>query len=171
MTFRRHVTITVSNANIWHVVTETSCFSIATFYSEMFFKTFHYYKSWLFLSINMYYIDFSFNRIKVRTTCGIYSKCWMFPSQFLLVMYSFLSIQCHKEYSEACSKLAKLQSTGAEAAKVLRDFEGCCLVLFSFFNMLLKDRLIVDFIVWFLFLARTCSDTVPQYTQCVRTSA
>ena len=145
MTFRRHVAITVSNANIWHVVTETSCFSITTFYSEMFFKTFHYYKSWLFLSINMYYIDFSFNRIKVRTTCGIYSKCWMFPSQFLLVMYSFLSIQCHKEYSEACSKLAKLQSTGAEVAKVLRDFEGCCLGLFSFLTCCSKtDWLLIS---------------------------
>ena len=44
----------------------------------------------------------------------------------LHVMYNFLSIQCHKEYSEACSKLAKLQSSGAEAAKVLCDFEICC---------------------------------------------
>lgn len=34
----------------------------------------------------------------------------------------FFSIQCHKEYSDACSKLAKLQSTGAEAAKVLYNF-------------------------------------------------
>lgn len=50
----------------------------------------------------------------------------------LHVTYNFLSIQCHKEYSEACSKLAKLQSSGAEAAKVLCDFEICCLVLFSF---------------------------------------
>ena len=50
----------------------------------------------------------------------------------LLVMYNFISIQCHKEYSEACSKLAKLQSTGAEAAKVMRRFESCCLALFSF---------------------------------------
>jgi len=38
-----------------------------------------------------------------------------------LIISTFLlySDQCHKEYSEACSKLAKLQSTGAEAAKVL----------------------------------------------------
>ena len=55
-------------------------------------------------------------------------------------MYNFLSIQCYKEYSEACSKLAKLQSTGAEAAKVLHDFEGCFLVLFSFLSIHVTQR-------------------------------
>ena len=40
----------------------------------------------------------------------------MFYNNF--IVFYFFS-QCQKEYSEACSKLAKLQSTGAEAAKVL----------------------------------------------------
>jgi len=33
--------------------------------------------------------------------------------------FFFHEIQCHKEYSEACTKLAKLQTTGAEAGKVM----------------------------------------------------
>ena len=43
--------------------------------------------------------------------------------------------QCQKEYSEACSKLAKLQSTGAEAAKVLYDLKSCCLIFVVFYLM------------------------------------
>ena len=34
----------------------------------------------------------------------------------------FHEIQCHREYSEACTKLTKLQSIGAEAGKVMNFF-------------------------------------------------
>ena len=37
----------------------------------------------------------------------------------IILLFFYFFSQCQKEYSEACSKLAKLQSTGAEAAKVL----------------------------------------------------
>jgi len=95
-----------------------------------------------------------------------------------LIISTFLlySDQCHKEYSEACSKLAKLQSTGAEAAKVLYMIFKVAVWFSESFQCVVQrlTTLIGNFNVFllcFFVLARTCSDTVSQHTQCLRTAA
>ena len=49
-------------------------------------------------------------------------------------MSFFHEIQCHREYSEACIKLTRLQSIGAEAGKVMNFFMVFSASKLSFFK-------------------------------------
>ena len=50
-------------------------------------------------------------------------------------MSFFHEIQCHREYSEACIKLTRLQSIGAEAGKVMNFFMVFSASKLSFFKI------------------------------------
>ena len=54
-------------------------------------------------------------------------------------MSFFLEIQCHREYSEACTKLTKMQSIGAEAGKVMNFFMVFSASKLSFFKTSFND--------------------------------